>query len=339
MVVIGPTGRKLGTYVLETDATVLIDKLRSIAGDKYMCMEEGTQSEWLYEVLEPHVKRLSVIQPLKREGNKSDSIDALRLADMMRRDALERTIFKSPKTMTGLRQAARGYIAIRRDVVRAKARLKALFRSRGIRPESKTDLYDPETRQAWLDKLPPSHRRLGELLGAELDALAQPYETAQNWLLEEAKKEPITHRLATAPGIGEIRAALLTAIVVSPKRFRTKRQFWSYCGLSIVTRSSSDHVRENGRWVRKPVAQTRGLNRNRQPELKAIFKGAAMTVLGMPNHPLCQNYQRMTEQEKIKPNLAKLTLARRIAAATWSMWKHKEDYDPSRHKAPTPSSQ
>jgi len=40
--------------------------------------------------------------------------------------------------------------------------------------------------------------------------------------------------------------------------------------LGIVTRSSSDWTRsKTGDWARKPVAQTRGLNRNRQPELKA----------------------------------------------------------------------
>jgi len=32
----------------------------------------------------------------------------------------------------------------------------------------------------------------------------------------------------------------------------------------------------------------------------------------------------------IKPNLAKLTLARRIAATTLAMWEHQEDYDPSK---------
>jgi hypothetical protein len=78
-------------------------------------------------------------------------------------------------------------------------------------------------------------------------------------------------RLATAPGIGPIRAALLVAIVVTPARFRTTRQFWSYSGLGIVSRSSSDWVRDSrGVWVRKPTAQTRGLNRNRQPELKGV---------------------------------------------------------------------
>src|SRR5207253_11466957 len=110
--------------------------MRSIAGDKYGCMEEGTHSEWLYEVLEPHAKQIVVTQPLRRNGSKSDAIDAWALADLMRRDAVERTVFKSPKILTGLRQAARGYIAVRRDMVRAKCRLNALYRSRGLQPSA-----------------------------------------------------------------------------------------------------------------------------------------------------------------------------------------------------------
>jgi transposase len=328
--VMGPSGRRLGEYVVETSATALIEKVRSIAGDKYVCMEEGAQSEWLYEVLERHAQQVLVTQPLKRAGSKSDAIDAWALTDLMRRDALERTVFKSPKTFTALRQAARGYIALRRDMVRAKCRLNALYRSRGITPSA--EIYDPDARESWLAKLPASHRALGELLSEQVDSLSQPHQAAENWLLEEAKRIPVTRRLATAPGIGPIRAALVVAIVVSPTRFRTTRQFWSYGGLGIVTHSSSDWVREGRTWMRKATAQTRGLNRNRQPELKAIFKGAATTVIQqMPNHPLHRDFQRMTEAG-IKPNLAKLTLARRIAAATLAMWKHQEDYDPSKQR-------
>jgi transposase len=336
LVVMGPSGRRLAEHVVETNAKVLIERLRSIAGDKYVCMEEGTHSEWLYEVLEPHTKQLAITQPLRRAGCKNDSIDAWALADLMRRDGLERRVFKSPKTLTALRQAARGYVAVQRDMVRAKCRLNALYRSRAIQPSA--DIYDPDARDSWLRKLPPSHRALAELLGEQLDGLTQAHQSAENWLLQEAKRTPVTRRLQTAPGIGEIRAALLAAIVVTPARFRTTRQFWSYCGLAIVMRSSSDYVRENGHWVRKPLAQTRGLNRNRHPLLKSIFKGAATTVIQqLPQHPLHLDYQRMITEGHIKPNLAKLTLARRIAAATLAMWKHTEDYNPSRSRRALPS--
>jgi hypothetical protein len=59
----GPSGRRLGEHVVETSAKALIDRMRSIAGDKHLCMEEGTQSECLYEVLEPHAKPVVVTQP------------------------------------------------------------------------------------------------------------------------------------------------------------------------------------------------------------------------------------------------------------------------------------
>jgi hypothetical protein len=47
---------------------------------------------------------------------------------------------------------------------------------------------------------------------------------------------------------------------------------------------------------------------------------------------LHKDYERMLAAG-IKPNLAKLTLARKIAATVLSMWKHQEVYDPQRHRA------
>jgi transposase len=329
--VMGPSGKRLAHHVVETNGKALVELIRSVAGERHVCTEEGTQSEWLFEILRPHAERVLVTQPLRREGNKSDAIDAWALADLLRRDAVDHSVFKSPQTFTVLRQAARGYIAVQSDLVRAKCRLNALYRSRGI--TASAEIYDKAERDAWLRKLPLSHRPLAELLNEQLEGLIQAHQTAEAWLLQEAKRIPVTRQLATVPGIGPIRAALLVAIVVTPMRFRTTRQFWSYSGLAIVTRSSSDYVRENGRWVRRPVAQTRGLNRNRQPLLKAIFKGAATTVIHqMPKHPLHQDYQRTITESAIKPTLAKLTLARRIAAATLAIWKHQEDYDPSKQR-------
>ena len=58
LVVMGASGRRLGEHVVETSAKALTERMRSIHGDKYVCTEEGTQSEWLYEVLEPHVKQV-----------------------------------------------------------------------------------------------------------------------------------------------------------------------------------------------------------------------------------------------------------------------------------------
>ena len=123
------------------------------------------------------------------------------------------------------------------------------------------------------------------------------------------------------------------AIVVSPDRFRTKRQLWGYSGLGVVTRVSAEWEKENPRreWARRKAPQTRGLNRNRHPLLKSVFKGAALTVItNTPEHPLHRAYQKQLKQG-IDPTMARLTLARRIAAAVLAMWKNQEDYDPTKH--------
>ncbi len=66
------------------------------------------------------------------------------------------------------------------------------------------------------------------------------------------------------------------APVITPQRFRTRQQFWSYCGLGIVTRSRSDRIQTpDKKWQRAWVPQTRGLSKQHSAELKAIFKGAA----------------------------------------------------------------
>ena len=44
-----------------------------------------------------------------------------------------------------------------------------------------------------------------------------------------------------------------------------------------------------------------------------------------------KDYERLVTQGT-KPNLAKLTLARKVAATVLSMWKHQEAYDPERHR-------
>jgi hypothetical protein len=58
--------------------------------------------------------------------------------------------------------------------------------------------------------------------------------------------------------------------------------------------------------------------------LKTAFKSAALAVLRMKKHPLLEAYEKMLEAGT-KPNLARLTLARRIAAAALAIWKNKED--------------
>jgi transposase len=50
----------------------------------HVTFEEGTWAAWLYDLLKPHVQELVVCNPrrnaLMKEGNKSDKMDARKLA-------------------------------------------------------------------------------------------------------------------------------------------------------------------------------------------------------------------------------------------------------------------
>lgn len=60
--VIGPSGLKLQSQVLETNARVLIAFLEEIPKDRHLCLEEGTRANWPYEVL-THVQEIN--EPLR----------------------------------------------------------------------------------------------------------------------------------------------------------------------------------------------------------------------------------------------------------------------------------
>jgi len=132
----------------------------------------------------------------------------------------------------------------------------ALSWGRGLHAES-SYLYEPETRKKWIAELPPTHRPLAEMIGAELDGLQPLHDQAESRLREEASHHAVIERLTTVPCIGVIRAAYIVGTVVTPDRFRSKRQFWAYCGLAVVTTSSADWEIVGGRTVRSTRMQTR----------------------------------------------------------------------------------
>ncbi len=248
----------------------------------------------------------------------------------MRTGSLDKHVFKAPRQFTRLRELSRSHSTLVSDTVRVQARIKALYRSRGILV-SGANVYGVRLRDAWQKQLPSSIQTRATRLYEYLDFLLEQKKQAEADLLREAKKHPIAKLVETAPGFGPIRAARLLPIVVTPHRFRTKRQFWSYCGLGIVTRSSSDWIQTaDGKWVRARVPQTRGLSLQHNHALKAIFKGAATTVITQnKKDPIYARYERLLDSGT-KPTLAKLSLARMIAATVLRMWKDEKEYDPGR---------
>ena len=154
---IGPTGRKIRHDIVETNGSALVGYLKGLAGRKHLCLEEGTQSAWLYEILSPHVDEIVVAGLSQSQGPKSDLRDAFHLAEELRTNAIKTPVFKAPRRFTRLRELARGHSMLVRDLVRVKNRLKARYRSRGISATGDT-VYGASRREDWLKKLPAASR-------------------------------------------------------------------------------------------------------------------------------------------------------------------------------------
>jgi len=328
-VVINEKGKVKQKAVLPTDEKALLEFVKSIPGRRHLCIEEGTQSQWFYEIFSDHVHDLAIVQGRKSPGNKDDERDARNLAERFRTRDLGHRVQKVPDSLATLKDLVRSYEMLNTDLVRVKNRIKHLYRSRGI-AYSKTGCPFCTGRGGC--QKPGFHQRL-QLLRTQQESLKPLKAEAQKAMVTEANRHPMARILQTAPGFGPVRTAELLSIVIDPYRFRTSRQFWCYCGLAIVGRSSANWVQKpNGELSRVKINHTRGLNQNFNHMAKAIFKGAAVTVLtSMPTEPLRADYDRLLANGT-KPNLARLTLARKIAALVLAMWKNKEAYDPGKYR-------
>jgi transposase len=169
-------------------------------------------------------------------------------------------------------------------------------------------------------------RRRAEFYYQQFDALRLLRQEVRRDLLAESGKHSATKLLREIPFIGPVRAALIVAFLQTPHRFRTKRQLWTYTGFGIETHSSAEHRYVEGQLQRsKRQISVRGLNRNHHHDLKNLFKSAA-TIAAAKSGPFQEFYDALVAKG-MKPESARLTLARKIAAITWTVWKKGVSFD------------
>jgi len=328
--VLDSAGKTRAEATIETKTATMVQFLRGLEGVLHVTLEESPYSAWLYDVLSPHAAQVVVCDPRKnaayiKSGNKSDQIDAHKLADLLRTNMLS-AVYHGNRSVQALKELARGYLCLVEDATRVMNRLKAIYRGRGIACGG-TRVYSRNHRGEWLEQLREAGvRRRAELLYQQLDLLLALRRQAKDALLAESRKHAAQKLLCTIPGIGPLRAALLIALLQTPHRFRSKRQLWAYAGLAVVTQASAEYDLAGGRIQRsKKRALVRGLNRNHNPKLKEVFKGAAATVSA--RSAVWQEFYSQRLAQGMKPELALLTVARKMATIVLELWKKGERFD------------
>lgn len=326
--------RVIARAVLPTEAVAISEFFAGMRGSVQVVFEEGTQAQWLHDLLMPLVDRIVVCHRRgEHRGTKADQRDADQLSVRLLTGDL-RAVYHGSTDRTTLRQLTRTYSNLVEDSTRAMVRLKSLFRSSAIRTPGRR-VYSPPQRAQWLAKLSDRGTRFrAQALYAQIDMLRELRPRTKAAMVAEARRDPAWAVLRTIPFLGPVRVALILATMKTPWRFRTKRNLWAYAGLAVVTQSSADHDFVQGRPVRRrrrPL--TRGLNRNHNRILKSVFKGAAAAAVGRPG-PLQDLYRAMIARG-MRPDMARLSLARKLAAVTLRLWKRGEAYDPTKLSAPS----
>jgi hypothetical protein len=144
---------------------VLIEFMKAQPGTLHLCMEEGTQSTRLVEVLTPYLADIVVTHVSESSGPKS--------AERRRIGAIEKSVFKQMGAFATLRELyCKAHEMVVRDTTRTKNRPRAQFRARGVR----VDLYTKRRRETWLAMLPPSSQIAARLLFAQLNELFSAHE-------------------------------------------------------------------------------------------------------------------------------------------------------------------
>lgn len=321
-------GKVVSQSIIETSTQNVRDFFRSLRGEVQVTFEEGNHAAWLYDIVQPLVKRLVVCNPkhnhLLKKGSKNDRIDALKLAELLRNNSLKPVYHGQHGTQT-LKQLMRAYECIIKDLTRVQIRLKALYNSRAIH-SGRGELYQVSKRESWIGKQDnPGRRKRAELLFREMDDLKGLKREARKAMIAEGRHHEAYHILIRVPELGPVRVAQIIATVDTPFRFRTKRPFWKYLGFAIETRTSSDHEVVDGRVRRRRVkVETRGLNEDYNRRLKSVFKSAATHACSCGVYR--EYYTRLVEGG-MRPEMARLSVARKLAATVLAVWKSGESFD------------
>src|SRR5258705_8098488 len=212
--VLNSSGKLVMESIVETKASSILQFIHGLRGELHVTWEEGTWASWLYDLLQPQVARLLVCDPrrnaLLKEGNKSDKIDARKLADLLRTGML-RPVYHGEHGLRTLRELGRSYQTISQDLNRVMNRIKALYRGWSI-PCAGTQVYAPRYREEWLQKIEHAGvRRRAQLLFQEVGGLQTLRRTLRSELLAGSREHKTSKLPRQKPRIGPIRAPRLIA--------------------------------------------------------------------------------------------------------------------------------
>lgn len=296
-------------------------------GKARIACESGPLASWVRGTIETRFREVIVCDRrrtrLSTSGAKTDRIDADKLSELLWKNTIHHVYLPRAESSV-LRRFAAHYARMVRDRSRVLHRLQALFAEAGIQIKTRGTKWGRPPVHRLRDR---GSRQVARAYLQQLETATKLVSDARLQLVQSAQLRPAFELLQTIPYIGEIRAAELIAVIDEPERFRSLRRFWAYGGLAVLQRVSAEHRVENGRAVREEQRRGIRLSPSGQPMLKKVLRDVALHA-SLGGGVLRTVYDGHIARGKA-PAIARLALARKIAAIILAVWRSGQSFDPA----------
>lgn len=312
-------------YTIPTSISAAAQILDSLPGKKYIAIEEGPMSGWLYRNLYRKVERFVVADPrrnklISSDGDHDDKIDSAKLAMLLAGGYLREIYHSDDERRVELKHWVSLYHDRIHDAVRNINKIRARCRMYGVTIPRKV-VRQSEHRDIWLSKLKqPALASQLLMLWIGYDATAKQARMAKQQLINLSKKYSIVRLWQQLPGIGTIRAVTIFAYLDTPWRFKRKNKLCKYCGVGLQRTASGTDKKG------KPKPAMLQLSRASNRILKNAVLGAALTAINQKQNSFREDYERMV-RNGIIPSNARHTVARKLLTMMWGMWKRSCQFD------------
>jgi len=292
----------------------------ALGADVRVHLEAGELADWTRSILAPLVSQVVVSHPrtltwIAKDSNKTDAIDARKLADLLRLNLVHPIYCENSDDRRTFKHLVTHYEQLSREQARLKAKIKARLRTLGIiRRDAR--VFSPAGRDELLARL--TEPAIKQMLAQSFAILRQMLESlaaAKQALVAAAAKFPEVRLLQSAPGVGIVTACRFVAYVQTPRRFSNKHKLWRYARLGVTRRES------NGKRLAHPRLDAAGVGSLKDVSRK-VFEAARRTKTDN-SFKRCYEHSLATTKNAVH---ARLTTQRKVLATLRAMWLSMQPY-------------
>ena len=318
-------GRFLGYTRFPTTERSLAAEIRAIPGKrKHLVLEECPMTHWAMGVLRPHVATILSCDPrenrlISRNSRKRDELDVQNLCRLLRLGDLREVYHTTDDDRFAFRALVQSHRGLQRDLVRAKNKIKAIYRRLGIVATGEP-VYSKAGRRTFLEEVPgETWRRALCRAYRHHDTLSEEVRDTLREIQDTSRRYPEIAEFRKIPGVGPVCAAVFSAFIQTPHRFASRSKLHRYCRLSVTDRSSDG----------KPLGYRRLDGTTGSTELKdATYHAWLGAISSKTPNEVKYYHEAALEQNGGNQSHARLTTQRKIITVVWSLWKHNASYDP-----------